>query len=158
MPDDKGFMERDDWMVNGRPFCKVFCPVSVAERAKRLKASERRSLSSSETDLDEAGSSGVPLSALAHRYDWDLHQMVGYMRRLDGATQTLRKLPRMNPLAKQGEPTWATDGKLTPYFGYWTFVAWNNVFAPVLQRMFGGIANVVDDKDLDELLDATVMM
>jgi hypothetical protein len=38
------FMERDDWMENGKPKFKVFCPVTQAERKKRLSANERRSV------------------------------------------------------------------------------------------------------------------
>ena len=78
------------------------------------------------------------LSALAMRYDWELHQMVGYLRRLDGVTQTLRELLRMNPLAKKGVQKFSTDGKFIPYFGYWTFVAWDHAFVPVLFKSFGG--------------------
>ena len=97
-------------------------------------------------------------SALSLRYDWDLHQMVAYMRRLDGATPTLRRQPRMNPMARNGEPEWATDGNLMNYFGYWTFVAWDNVFVPVLGKAFGQSMRVLDEENVDELLGATVMM
>ena len=80
------------------------------------------------------------------------------MRRLDGATRTIRRLPRMDPLAKRGEPKWAIDGKLTPFFNYWAFVAWDEVFAPVLSKLFGVSMAVLDEEDVDVLLDTTVMM
>jgi hypothetical protein len=84
--------------------------------------------------------------------------MVAYMRRLDGATETLRRQPRMDPMGKLGNPKWATDGSRTPFFGYWFYIAWDNVFAPVLCKAFGQSVDVLDDGDVDELLGATVMM
>ena len=98
MTDDRGFMQRDDWLENEKPFCKVLCPVSSAERQRRLTPAERRA----HVVVDgEDGSEAMAASALAIRYDWPLHQMVAYMRRLDGATKTIRRLPRMDPLAKK---------------------------------------------------------
>ena len=84
--------------------------------------------------------------------------MVAYMRCLDGATLTLRKQPRMNPMARNGEAKWQTDGSRTSYFGYWTFVAWDYVFVPVLGKAFGQSMRVLDEENVDELLGATVMM
>ena len=155
MTDDRGFMQRDDWLENEKPFCKVFCPVSSAERQRRLTPAERRAHVG---EAGEEGSNAMAASALAIRYDWPLHQMVAYMRRLDGVTKTIRKLPRMDPLAKRGEPKWAIDGKLTPFFNYWAFVAWDEVFAPVLSKLFGVSVAVLDEEDVDVLLDTTVMM
>ena len=155
MTDDRGFMQRDDWLENEKPFCKVFCPVSSAERQRRLTPAERRA---HVFEAGEEGSNAMAASALAIRYDWPLHQMVAYMRRLDGATRTIRKHPRMDPLAKRGEPKWAIDGKLTPFFNYWAFVAWDEVFAPVLSKLFGVSVAVLDEEDVDVLLDTTVMM
>ena len=91
-------------------------------------------------------------------HGWDLHQMVAYMRRLDGATQTLRRQKRMGPMRRIGEAKWATDGSRTSFYGYWTYIAWDNVFAPVLTKTFGQSVGVMDEEDLDELLGATVMM
>ena len=157
MSDEKAFMEREDWMDNGKPFCKVYCPVSAGERSKRLRGNERRAFVA-RLEEGEAESSAMHSSALSLRYDWDLHQMVAYMRRLDGATPILRRQPRMNPMARNGEQKWATDGSKTRYFNYWTFVAWDNVFAPVLGKAFGLSVGVLDEEDLDDLLGATVMM
>jgi hypothetical protein len=50
------------------------------------------------------------------------------------------------------------DGKLTPYFGFWTFVAWIEVFCPVLSKSFGKAITVLDDDIVDTLLNAEVMM
>ena len=42
--------------------------------------------------------------------------------------------------------------------GYWTFVAWDNVFAPVLDKAFGVSVRAMDEKNVDDLLGATVIM
>jgi hypothetical protein len=76
----------------------------------------------------------------------------------DGATQTIRKLPRMDPLAKKGGPKFNMEGKKTLYFGYLTYIAWNNVFCPVLSKSLGNILTVLGEDDVDALLDAEVMM
>ena len=51
-----------------------------------------------------------------------------------------------------------TDGSKTAFYGYWTFVAWDNVFTPILTKSFGPSVAVMDEEDLDQLLGATVMM
>ena len=157
MSDEKAFMEREDWLDNGEPFSKVFCPVSPAERAKRLKGQERRDFVAGQEE-GAMESNAMVSSALYARYDWDLHQMVGYMRRLDGATLTVRQHKRMDPMARIGEPKWAVEGSRTPYFNFWFYVAWDNVFAVALGKAFGQNMRVVDIEDVDELLGATVMM
>jgi hypothetical protein len=156
MADDQAFMYREDWLgQNGEPFCKVFCPVSTAERVKRLRGNDKRQF----VDVAEHESPGsMHMSALQYRYDWDLHQMVAYMRRLDGATTTLTKQKRMDPMEKIGVAKWRTDGSRTKFYGYWTYVAWDNVFTPILTKAFGASVGVVDEEELDELLGATVMM
>ena len=69
MPDEKAFMERDDWLgQDGEPFCKVFCPVSASERSKRLKGNERRAFAAALEDGEE-GSNAMSSSALALKYD-----------------------------------------------------------------------------------------
>ena len=64
----------------------------------------------------------------------------------------------MDPLAKKEEAKWSMDGSRTPYFGYWTFVAWDNDLAPVLGKAFGLSMRVMDEENLDDLLCVTVMM
>jgi hypothetical protein len=157
MTEDIPFMERKDWMQHGQPKYKIFCPVSPAERLKRRPANERRNYKDAVKEGD-AGRESMPLSALAQQYDWELHQMVGYMRRLDGSTQTIKKMPRMDPLSPDGEPKHALDGSKTPYFGYWAYVAWYNVFVPALSKTFGPVLHVSDEEDMNTLLGATVMM
>ncbi len=44
------------------------------------------------------------------------------------------------------------------YFEYWTYIAWNNVFGPVLFKAFGRIVSVLDQEDLNALHFATVMI
>ena len=156
MADDQVFMYREDWLgQNGEPFCKVFCPVSTAERVKRLRGNDKRQF----VDVAEHESPGsMHMSALQYRYDWDLHQMVAYMRRLDGATKTLTLQKRMDPMERMGVAKWRTDGSRTSFYGYWTFVAWDNVFTPILTKAFGTSVGVEDEEELDELLGATVMM
>ena len=118
MADDQAFMYREDWLGPDRePFCKVFCPVSATERVKRLKGNDRRQFVA-EKDEVELHSQAMHASALSYRYDWDLHQMVAYMRRLDGATTTLTKQKRMEPMEKIGVAKWRTDGSRTKFYGY----------------------------------------
>jgi hypothetical protein len=158
MADDQAFMYREDWLgQNGEPFCKVFCPVSATERLKRLTGNDKRQFVA-DTDEEEFRSNAMQISALWYRYDWDLHQMVAYMRRLDGATKTLTLQKRMDPMERMGVAKWRTDGSKTSFYGYWTFVAWDNVFTPILTKSFGASVAVMDEEDLDELLGATVMM
>ena len=158
MADDQAFMYREDWLgQNGEPFCKVFCPVSATERLKRLTGNDKRQFVA-DTDEEEFRSHAMHISALQYRYDWDLHQMVAYMRRLDGATTTLTKQKRMDPMERMGVAKWRTDGSKTEFYGYWTYVAWDNVFTPILTKAFGASVGVVDEEELDELLGATVMM
>ena len=158
MTSDIPFLHRSDWMENGEPLYDTMCPVSAAERLKRLSVSERRSLAAERREGESEGNQSRPLSALERQYDWELHQMVGYMRRLDGATKTIKQLLRMDPLAPDGEPKHALDGSRTPYFGWWTYVAWYNVFVPALTKSFGSVLAVSDEEDLDRLLTSTVKM
>jgi hypothetical protein len=157
MSDEKAFMQREDWLDNGEPFSKVFCPVSAPERAKRLKGKERKDFVDGQQE-GEMESNAMVSSALYLRYDWDLHQMVAYMRRLDGASLTVRQQKRMDPMARIGELKWAVEGSRTPYFNFWFFVAWDNVFGPALTKAFGQNMRVLDIQDVDDLLGTTVMM
>ena len=158
MSDEEAFMEREDWLgQDGEPFCKVFCPVSASERGKRLRGNDKRQFVAEQGE-GELESHAMHASALQYRYDWDLHQMVAYMRRLDGATPTLKRQKRMDPMERMGVAKWSTDGSKTSFYGYWTYIAWDNVFAPVLTKAFGQSVGVMDEEDLDELLGASVMM
>ena len=87
-------------------------------------------------------------------------KMVGYMRRLDGAyPNTSRGHKVMDPLAPDGQPKWATNGsKLTPLFGWWAYYAWEKVFYPVLVKVMGPIVLINDEKDVDALCEADVMV
>lgn len=160
------FMHRDDWMEDGKPKFKEYCPVTPAEKNKRRSAIERRSVSGefeeNEAEQDSrcqtVKKAGSAPSALELQFDWDLHQMTGYMRRLDGEGLTKRKLKRMDPFARDNERKFAFDGSQTPYFGFWFYVAWYNVIVPALTKTFGPILSVVDQDDLDELLAAKVAM
>jgi hypothetical protein len=159
MREDKPFMHRAEWMANGKPKYTVFCPVTPAERLKRQSAPERRRSNSEAVDDAEAEVCKTTLrSALELQFDWELHQMVGYMRRIDGEGQTKKRTFRMDPFAPDGEPKYATDGRATGYFGYWFFVAWNNVLVPSLKSTFGNVLTVLDRDDLANLLGTTVMM
>jgi hypothetical protein len=84
-------MERPAWLDDeGKPKYKILCPVSYTQRLIRLSAGERKVAKN--VDLTEDDKSvRSELSALEQQFDWPLHQMVGYMRRLDGACgKTLR--------------------------------------------------------------------
>jgi hypothetical protein len=159
MTEDIPFMERRDWLDDyGHPKYKTFCPVSYTQRLNRLPAGDRR-VAKSAGSSDERLAHTSELSALEQQFDWPLHQMVAYMRRLDGALgRTIRDLNYMDPLAPDKEPKHALDGSRTPYFGYWFHLAWYNVIVPSLQKTFGTVLNVMDMDDLEDLLDAKVMM
>jgi hypothetical protein len=64
----------------------------------------------------------------------------------------------MDLFAPDGAQEWVTSGSKTPLFGYWAFVAWENVFCPVFSKSFGQIVSVTDQKSLDRLVAAEVMM
>ncbi len=169
-------MDRPDWVK--ADFRKAgtlgteYCPVTAAERLKRLSANERRSLmeqddeQQGETEYQSGGGTAKPKakkeqmqrSALELQFDLELHLMTGYMRRLDGEGETRRKLKRMDPFAADGEVKYHFEGSLTPYVGFWFYAAWYNVIGPVLQKTFGPVLSVNDKDDLEELLDTTVAM
>ena len=64
----------------------------------------------------------------------------------------------MDPMGRIGESKWATEGSRTSFLNFWTYVAWDNVFSPVLGKAFGQNMRVLDEEHVDELLCATVMM
>jgi hypothetical protein len=79
--------------------------------------------------------------------------MIGYMLMLDGTyPNTSKGLKTMDPLAPDGKLKWATSGRATPLFGWWTFYAWRHVFFPVLEKVMGSIVLVNADADVDRLL------
>ena len=85
MDQDIPFMERSAWLdQDGNPKYKIFCPVSMSDRVKRLTPVERRAATATmrSAELTKADKSELR-SALELQFDWALHQMVGYMRRLD---------------------------------------------------------------------------
>ena len=151
---DKPFMERGDWMdADGKCKYRVFCPVAPTAAWRRLQAVDRRQ------SREQAKVEAEDLSALELQYDRELHEMVGYMRRLDGEFgMTKKKMKFMDPFARDGESKWATDGSQTDFFGFWAYDAWYNVFAPVFSKIFGQVVNVSDKDDLQRLLQTEVMM
>jgi hypothetical protein len=153
MTQDIPFMERRDWLdADGKCKFKLFCPVSATVVAKRVRATQRPNAGKAINDAEE-------LSALELQYDRELHEMVGYMRRLDGAFGLTKKQMRvMDPLATDGDVKWSIDGSQTDFFGYWAYDAWHKVFAPVLSKTFGQVVNVSDKEKLMNLLGAEVMM
>ena len=153
MTEDKPFMERGDWMdAEGKCKYRVFCPVAPTVAWKRLRPAERQSAEKAKVEAEE-------LSALELQYDRELHEMVGYMRRLDGEFgMTKKKMRVMDPFAADGDGKWAIDGSQTDFFGFWAYDAWYNVFVPVLSKIFGQVVNVSDKEDLKRLLETEVMM
>jgi hypothetical protein len=118
----------------------------------RLPAGDRR-VAKTAGSSNERLAHTSELSALEQQFDWPLHQMVAYMRRLDGALgRTIRGLKYMDPMAPDKEFKHAFDGSRTPYFGYWFYLAWYNVIVPSLQKTFGPVLNVMDMDDLDDYL------
>jgi hypothetical protein len=158
MTDDVPFMHRSAWLdQDGNPKYKTLCPVSHNQRFNRLTPGERKVAKVQGPAKEQAAEQ----SALEQQFDWPLHQMVGYMRRLDGALaggRTVRGYKYMDPMAPDKEMKHAFDGSKTPYFGFWFYLAWYNVVVPSLQNTFGPVLNVMDMDDLDVLLDAKVMM
>jgi hypothetical protein len=98
-------------------------------------------------------------SALAQQYDMELHQMVGYMRRLDGAyAPNSRNEKSMDPFAADGAKKWKVNGSKTPLFGFWAYYAWEHVISGLFSSAFGTIFKVTNQKSLKALLGAQVMM
>ena len=89
----------------------------------------------------------------------ELHQMVGYMRRLDGAyAPSSRNEKSMDPFAADGERKWKVNGSKTPLFGFWAYYAWEHVLGVVFSSSFGSIFTVKDTRSLRRLMEAEVMM
>ena len=152
-------MARPDWRKPGvKPYqCRylTFCPLSKAtekRRASKARTSSGVSAESPPFSIDEK-------SALAQQYDRELHQMVAYMRRLDGAyPPNSRGRKCMDPFAPDGAGKWATNGSRTPLFGFWTYYAWEHVLGVAFSHAFGTIFTVTDRRSLRRLMGAEVMM
>ncbi len=147
---DKPFMERDEWMLNGARIFNTYCPVS--EKAEAASCGKRKSApSASDYERDDR-------SVLESHYDTELHQMTGYMRRLDGAYGMVKGANCMDPFAADGEQKWSIDPEKTPLFGFWMYEAWEHVFAGIFSKMWGSVMQVTNQKGVDALLGAEVMM
>ena len=128
-------------------------------------ATEKRRVSkckqSSQVSADSPPFSVHDKSALALQYDLELHQMVGYMRRLDGAYAPSPKGEKcMDPFASDGESKWdvVNGSKIPPFFGFWAYYAWEHVLGVIFSSSFGSIFTVTDARGLKQLLAAEVMM
>ena len=156
---ETAFLDRPDWRQPGViPFqsrYKTFCPISQAtekRRAAKARTSPGVSAESPPFTVEEK-------SALAHQYDRELHQMVAYMRRLDGAyPANSRGKKSMDPFAADGAGKWATNGSKTPLCGFWTYYAWEHVLGVAFSHAFGAIFTVTDPRSLRRLMEAEVMM
>ena len=150
MPEKKAFMEREEWMVDGKMGFKTYCPVS--EKAEAASRGKRKAVAISVADRDAR-------SVLETHFDDELHQMTGYMRRLDGAYGKVKGgNPVMDPFAPDGAAKWDIDPDKTELFGFWFYEAWDNVFSAFFSSIWGSIMQVISEVRLDALLKAEVMM
>jgi hypothetical protein len=157
---DLAFLDRPDWQKPGpdagRRF-QLFCPLSAVTEKRRVSKSKQSSQVSAVSppfSIDEK-------SALAQQYDLELHQMVAYMRRLDGAYALSPQGEKcMDPFARDGESKWTVvnGSKIPPLFGFWGYYAWEHVLGVVFSSSFGSIFTVSDARGLKELMAAEVMM
>jgi hypothetical protein len=150
-------MARPDWRRPGTSVCRyvTFLPISSASEKRRpAKAKQTPGVSPTrpkDVTVEEK-------SALVHQYDLELHQMVAYMRRLDGAYPPNAKSQKcMDPFAPDGESKWCT-GSTTPLFGFWAYYAWEHALSGLLSSAFGTVFNVTNQTSLKALLGAQVMM
>ena len=153
-------MDRPDWQKpepdGGRRY-QCFCPISAVTEKRRVAKSKQ----SSQVSAESPPFSFEEQSALAHQYDLELHQMIGYMRRLDGAYAPNTKGEKcMDPFASDGESKWdvVNGSKIPPFFGFWAYYAWEHVLGVVFSSSFGSIFTVTDARGLKQLLAAEVMM
>ena len=151
MPEKKAFMEREEWMVDGKMGFNTYCPVS--EKAENASCGKKRkAVAISVSDRDAR-------SVLETHFDAELHQMTGYMRRLDGAYGKVRRgNPVMDPFAPDGAAKWDIDPDKTDLFGFWFYEAWDNVFSAFFFSIWGPIMQVISEARLNALLGAEVMM
>ena len=163
MTRDIPFLERDDYMQNGQMKYEVFCPLTETVSRKKLgkgSVKKRRTVEVEEGAEPEPTPGPTEHSALYYQYCPELHKMVAYMWRLDGAYPNIHQGHKiMDPLAPDSQPKWATNGRtLTPYFGWWTFHAWEKVFCSVFVKIMGTIVIIKDEADVDELDQVEVMV
>ena len=133
----------------------TFCPISsTTEKRRSAKAKQTPGVS----PVSPTGVTFDEKSALVHQYDMELHQIVAYMRRLDGALPPNAKGQKsMDPFAPDGAAKWST-GTTTPLFGFWAYYAWEHALSGLLASAFGTIFKVTNQKSLKALLEAQVMM
>jgi hypothetical protein len=150
-------MERPSWINEdtGKSRWLTFCPTSVAvEKRRKFRSKQTPGVSSVSPTF-----AVTEKSALDHQYDMELHQMIAYMRRLDGKLPpNSRGQKVMDPFAPDGASKWCTSGSKTPLFGFWAYYAWDNVFSELFSSAFGRIFKVTNQMELRQLLDAKVMM
>ncbi len=130
LPADTAFLQRPAWLKLGTDTSRylTFCPISKAAEKRRVSKCRQ----SSQVSADSPPFSVHEKSAFAQQYDIELHQMVGYMRRLDGAYAPSPKGQKsMDPFAPDGERKWAVNGSKTPLFGFWACYAWEHVLGVV---------------------------
>jgi hypothetical protein len=150
-------MDRPDWRRPGTSVSRyvTFCPISLTSEKRRCaKAKQTPGVS----PISLTGVTADEKSALFHQYDMELHQMVAYMRRLDGALPPNSKGQKiMDPFAKDGDSKWCT-GTTTLLFGFWSYYAWEHVMSGLLSSAYETIFKVTNQKSLKALLGAQVMM
>ena len=157
LPADTAFLQRPAWIIPGTENSRylTFVPISRAtekRRGTKCRQSTQVLAASPPFSVDEK-------SALAQQYDMELHQMVGYMRRLDGAyAPSSRNEKSMDPFAADGAKKWKVNGSKIPLFGFWAYYAWEHVLGVVFSSSFGSIFTVKDTRSLRRLMEAEVMM
>ena len=164
MSKDIPFLQRDDYMQHGQMKFHVFCPLTdTVCKKKKLGGTKKRR--SGEGEVEE-GDEAVPTptstehSALYHQYCPELHKMVAYMRRLDGAYPDTHKGQKiMDPLAPDGLPKWGLNGRsATPLFGWWAYLAYEKALCPVFAKVMGTIVIIKDEDDVEQLDQLEVMV
>ena len=70
------------------------------------------------TQITQSTSKGV----LHHHYDWQFHQMIGYLRRVDGTNPVPEGRKAMDPMAPDKAPKFYIAGSATPLHGYFFYL------------------------------------
>jgi hypothetical protein len=166
MTQDIAFLERADYMQNGRMKYDVFCPVTdTVSKKKKLGNGGTKKRRTGQVEVEEGGEAEptpapTDHSALYHQYCPELHKMVAYMRRLDGAYPDTHKGQKiMDPLAPDGLPKWGLNGRsATPLFGWWAYLAYEKALCPVFAKVMGTIVIIKDEDDVEQLDQLEVMV